>query len=181
MTARYRVIIAALSAVVVILGAVLVWSLTRPNQPAATTTTPNDPAVSAAATPSFNESAGDAENHDHDHDHASDVDPNEAAWRPVVESFGRNFPDASGGGAAWRGRLIGDPQRPYVTADVTKQLATVDPANIPSGAYEGYEPQKSSEYEAAVKVNYREGWAMVLYLITDGSNWQVYAYDRWQQ
>ena len=176
MTGRYRVIIAALSAAVVVLAAALAWSLTRPSQPPAAAP-PAPPA--ASATPSFNESAGDAE--EHDHDHASDVDPNEAAWRPVVENFGRSFTNTSGGAAKWRARLIGDPQHPYVTADVTKQLATVDPANVPGGRYEGYEVQKSSEYDAAVRVNYREGWAMVLYLITDGTNWQVYAYDRWQQ
>lgn len=168
---RYRVIIGGLSTVVLVLVGALVWSLTSPTQPA---TTP--PPAPAPTTPSFNESAGDAE-----HDHASDEDPNEAAWRPVVDNFGRNFTNTNGGAAQWRARLIGNPERPNVTSEVTTQLGTVDPANVPSGQYAGYEIQKTSAYEATVKVNYREGWAMVLYLITDGTNWQVYAYDQWEQ
>lgn len=171
---RYRIIIAGLSAVVLFLVAALAWSTTAPDQPV---TTPPPPTTSApVATPSFNENAGDAE-----HDHASDEDPNEAAWRPVVENFGRNFTNVTGGAAAWRGRLTGDPQRPLVTSEVTIQLGTVDIVNIPAGRYAGYEIQKTSAYDAAVKINYREGWSMVLYLITDGTHWQVYAYDRFEQ
>jgi len=177
MTTRHRLIITALSAAVVALAVALAWTLTRPTQPGATQ--PNAttlPPVPAPATPSFNESAGDAEGHDH-----AAEDRNEAAWRPVAETFARNFTNVSGGADKWRTRLIGNPRRPYVTTDVAKQLATVNIANVPRGRYDSCEPLKTSAYEAAVKVTYREGWALVLYLITDGTRWQVYAYDRWEQ
>jgi hypothetical protein len=177
MTTRSRLIIGALSGVVVVLVVLLIWSFTRPAQQQTTTPPPSPVASAPTATPSFNESAGDADNHDH----ASDDDANEAAWRPVVENFGRNFPNTAGGAAKWRARLIGDPQKPYVTAEVTKQLGTVDVTRVPKGRYDSYEALKTSAYEVAVKVTYREGWALVLYLITDGTAWQVYAYDKWEQ
>lgn len=52
--------------------------------------------------------------------------------------------------------------------------------NVPEGRYESRELLKSSDYDLAIKVNYDTGWAMVLYLITDGTNWQIYAYDEWE-
>lgn len=174
MTTRSRLIIGALSGVVVVLVVLLIWSFSRPAQQQ---TAPTPPPTPTASTPSFNESAGDAD----DHDHASDDGENEAAWRPVVENFGRNFTNTAGGDAKWRARLVGDPKKPYVTAEVTKQLSTVDVARVPKGRYDSYEPLKTSAYEVAVKVTYREGWALVLYLITDGTAWQVYAYDKWEQ
>lgn len=165
------VIIGVLAAI----GAVLLMP-DDPQTAPAPITTPTVASTSAAA-PTFNENAGDAD----EDDQANGQDPNEAAWQPIVESFGRDFTNVTGGEAKWRTRLIGDPDQPNVTADVAKQLATVDVANVPKGRYDSYEILKNSAYESAVKVTYREGWAMVLYLITDGSKWQVYGYDKFQQ
>lgn len=95
--------------------------------------------------------------------------------------FARNFTDTRGGAKQWRKRLVGDPKHPYVTTEVADQLATVDVRNVPDGHYDGRELADSSEYELAVKVTYREGWAMVLWLNTDGTAWQIFAYDRWEE
>lgn len=172
MTGRYRVVIAALSAVVVVLAVVLAWSFTQSGKSGIRSPAP----PSSPASPTFNPRAGDADTSGR----PPGTDPNEAAWRPVVENFGRNFTNTTGGAAKWRSRLLGDPRHPQLTANLIKQLRTVDVANVPAGTYQGYKPIKGTEYDAAVKVSYREGWAMVLYLITDGTDWQVYAYDRWQ-
>ena len=134
------------------------------------------PAAPAPTPSSYNPSAGDAgENH-------GDVpaETQEAAWGPVADRFARNFTNTRGGAEKWRQRLAGDPAHPDVTTAVVKQLATVDVRNVPDGRYEGREVLKSSDYDLAVKVTYREGWAMVLYLVTDGTGWQVYAYDKWE-
>jgi len=69
----------------------------------------------------------------------------------------------------------------HVTEDVAAQLATVDVDNVPKGRYQAYEAVKTSAYDVAVRVDYREGWSMVLYLNTDGTNWQVYAYDKYEE
>jgi len=165
-------IIAALTAIVVALVAALVWALLRPAP-----STPAAAPASPAATPStYNPSAGDAgENHSD-----APAETQEAAWGPVADRFARNFTNTRGGAAKWRQRLVGDPARPDVTTAVAKQLATVDVRNVPDGRYERREVVKSSDYDLAVKVEYDAGWAMVLYLITDGSGWQVYAYDKWE-
>lgn len=143
----------------------------------APTAAPGVPSSLPSATQqSHNPSAGDAgENH-------GDVpaEAQEAAWGPVVDRFARNFTNTRGGADKWRQRLAGDPAQPDVTAAVVKQLDTVDVRNVPDGRYEGREVLKSSDYDLAVKVTYREGWAMVLYLVTDGTGWQVYAYDKWE-
>ena len=39
---------------------------------------------------------------------------------------------------------------------------------------------EEQQLDLAVKVTDREGWAMVLYLITDGTSWQIYAYEKWE-
>lgn len=103
----------------------------------------------------------------------------EADWRPVVEAFGRNFSNTVGGAEQWRARLAGPAEHPYITSGVADQLATVNPTNVPQGRYGGYTPVHSSAYEIAVKVSYQEGWALELRLITDGTRWQIHAYDRW--
>ena len=81
----------------------------------------------------------------------------------------------------WRQRLTGTTAEPNVTTEVAAQLTTVDLRNVPTGHYSGQRQiLKSGDYDVAVKVTYREGWALVLYLITDGTNWQIYAYDKWE-
>ena len=172
MSNRAVVIIAALAATVVALLAVLLWTFFR----AAPATPVTEPPTPVPTPSSYNPSAGDAgENH-------GDVpaETQEAAWGPVADRFARNFTNTRGGAEKWRQRLAGDPAHPDVTTAVVKQLATVDVRNVPDGRYEGREVLKSSDYDLAVKVTYREGWAMVLYLVTDGTHWQVFAYDKWE-
>lgn len=170
MTPRYKTLIAALSALVVVLAAVLVWTLTQPAETPQASPTPSP-------TPTYVSSAGDAGD-----DHASDPAlDQEAAWKPVVEHFARSFTDTSGGARPWRTRITDGRTPPYVTEEVAKQLATVDVANVPKGRYQEYEAVKTSAYDVAVRVDYREGWSMVLYLNTDGTSWQVYAYDKYEE
>lgn len=176
MTARYQALVASLIALVLILAAALFWSLNRP-QPAATA-----PPVSSSPDPTFNPSAGDASGGEQPHDDsAHDREADQEAWQPVVEHFARNFTKTAGGGQKWRKRLTGDQTPPYVTDAVAKQLLTIDIRNVPKGRYQGYEIVRTSAYDISVKINYREGWSMVLHLITDGTDWQVYSYDRWPQ
>lgn len=172
---RTTITIAALGAAVIVLASALLWVLLAP--PAAEPALPPPPAPSSVA-PSFNEDAGDAAPPLED-DQATDEDPD--SWQPVVESFGRDFTDTAGGSRAWRQRLIGNPSQPQVSTEVADQLASVDIANIPNGRYDTYETVSASAYEAEVKVSYREGWSMVLSLITDGTSWQIYAYDKYEE
>lgn len=141
---------------------------------------PQSPSAAAPATrtpePSYNPDAGDAS----DENDQAPPETQEAAWAPAVDNFARNFTYTTGGAKKWRQRLIGNPKQPFVTTEVAEQLATVDIRNVPEGHYDSREIVTSSEYDFAVKVTYREGWAMVLYLITDGSRYQVYAYDKWE-
>lgn len=174
MTNRAVVIIGALAAIVAVLVAVLLWTFLRPSSTEIPAAAPSAPAASPT---SFNPSAGDAGAEDHA---SGPAEVQEGAWGPVADRFARNFTDTDGGKKAWRQRLIGNPAAPDVTTDVAKQLDTVDIRNVPDGRYEGREVLKSSDYDLAVKVTYREGWAMVLYLVTDGTGWQVYAYDKWE-
>lgn len=141
---------------------------------------PQSPTVaSPTPTRTYNPDAGDAAEASNENDQAP-PETQEAAWAPAVDNFARNFTYTTGGAKKWRQRLIGDPRRPYVTTEVVEQLATVDIRNVPEGHYDSREIVTSSTYEIGVKVTYREGWAMVLYLITDGSRYQVYAYDEWE-
>ena len=98
-------------------------------------------------------------------------------WEPVVKGFGANFTRTSGRtAAAWRAALDR-----YVTVAVQKQLDTVDPRNVPAGRYDGFEPDTYQEEEVAAKVSYREGWALVVYVIHDGEQWRIYRYDQWEE
>ena len=179
MTNRRTVLLTTAGVVVVGLIAFLATWLsstdaTRPASSPTPTAATLAPAISGPAS-----SATPGESHD---DHAEDPDvDNELTWKPVVTNFGRNFINTSGGNKAWRKRLIGNPARPYVTTAVAKQLATVDVDNVPAGHYNSYAIVKTSSLEVAVQVDYTEGWSMILYLNTDGTNWQVYAYDKYEE
>lgn len=119
-----------------------------------------------------------------DDDHAGDPDvEQEKIWRPIVVNFGRNFPNTSGGATKWRNRLIGNPGQPYVTDAVAEQLATVDIDNVPTGHYDTYRvlTTQSGTYQYAAVIDYKEGWSLALYLVTDGTTWQISAYDRYEQ
>ena len=171
-------LIAVGGAIAVVLIVVLVAVLLRPS-PTATTPTPAPTQPPVSASPSWNPSAGDAgDSEDLEHGPA---EVQEANWGPVVDRFSRNFTRVDGGTKKWRQRLIGRASAPDVTPAVAKQLATVDVRRVPKGRYEHREILQSSAYNLAVGIQYSEGWGMVLYLQTDGVDWQIYAYDRWEQ
>lgn len=178
MSTRAVALVAAAVAVLLAVGVVVGANLGREQDPALTTTSQTPSPKQAATTESYNPDAGDAGDEQHE-DGPPEVQ--EADWAPAVDNFARNFTLTDGGAQKWRQRLIGDPEKPYVTDAVAKQLATVDVRNVPDGHYDGREIVKSSSYDFAVKVTYREGWAMILYLVTDGRRYQVYAYDKWEE
>jgi len=100
-------------------------------------------------------------------------------WEPVASGFGRAFSTVRRGDttAVWRARL-----RPYVTVAVDKQLATVDVGNVPRGRFDGLDVLDSSDEQVSVQATYSPGWALVLYLNSDGhDHWKVYRYDRLEQ
>lgn len=174
MRLRYLAVITTLGALVIILASALVWLLLQPPTPALTGPAPAPPSSPPAG--GYNPDATDAD----DENRSGPPETQEALWGPVVDSFARNFTNTRGGAEKWRQRLIGDPAHPQVTTDVAEQLATVDVRNVPDGHYASRELVKDGPYEIGVKVTYREGWAQVLYLTTDGSSWQIYAYDKWE-
>ncbi len=136
-----------------------------------------------APTPEVMETSyhADAPEADDENDEAGPPETQEEAWAPVVDSFAENFTRTTGGKEKWRQRLIGDPKQPHVTTEVAKQLATVDIRNIPKGHYESREIVESGPFRLAVGVYYDEGWAMLLWLSTDGIRWEIDAYDEWLQ
>jgi hypothetical protein len=175
MTTRALAVLAAAVAVLVAIATITIWTLIRDTPPSAGH--PHSRTVAAATpTPSYNPEAGDAA----EQEGPGPAETQEDAWGPVVDAFARNFTNTTGGTSKWRQRLTGTTTRPNVTTEVAAQLTTVDLRNVPAGHYSGRQILKSGDYDVAVKVTYREGWALVLYLITNGSTWQVYAYDRWQ-
>lgn len=176
MSNRAIAVLAGLGALVVAGLAALLWVLLRPPPVTPAAPTPSVSATPTLSSSSFNPSAGDAGDNHTD----APAETQQAAWGPVADQFAKNFTDTGGGATKWRKRLVGDPSQPHVTTAVAKQLATVDVRNVPEGRYEGRELLKSSDYDLAVKVTYDTGWAMVLYMITDGTNWQIYAYDKWE-
>jgi len=97
-------------------------------------------------------------------------------WEPVVEGFGKAFTNTKGSEKAWLSRL-----EPYATDDVRQSLATVDPANVPEGLYSEHEVLQHGDNELAARVTYREGWSIVLYVISDGKGWRVLRYDRLEE
>lgn len=184
MNTRRIVLLATAGLLIVVLVAFLTTRLNSsdtatspPSNPAAATPTTLPPAVPGpTSSPGPSSSTGPADDHAED----PDVD-NEQAWKPVVTNFGRQFTNTTGGNRPWRTRLVGDPNRPYVTDAVAKQLATVDVDNVPAGHYDSYQVVKTSTLEVAVKIDYHEGWSTILYLNTDGTTWQISAYDRYEQ
>lgn len=174
---RYTVAFLAgmLVTALIALTVVVVWRQTTP------ITAPPAPASpssgSSSPSPSIDANAGDDE-HDHDHDHDHDtIEDEKPQWEPAVLGFAKNFTNtADDDSNKWRQRLA-----PYVVLAVRDQLADVDPAKVPAGRYDTYELLKTGNYQIAAKANYREGWALVLYVTSDGNTWKVTAYDKWEQ
>lgn len=168
-----RIIVATLGGMALVLSTILVYVLLHPG--AAPAPSQAGPTPTYAASPSYDTSANDA---------GEGVGPpevQEALWGPVVDRFAKNFTNTKGGQKEWRNRLIHDPKHPDVTAAVADQLKTVDIRNVPRGHYQSRELVTDGPYEVGVKVTYKEGWAMVIYLITDGREYQIYAYDKWEE
>ncbi len=175
MSTRKLALLVALGAIFLALGVTVGVNLGRGHS------TPSpDPATSptSATTETYNPDATDADDENAD---GGPPETQEEAWAPVVENFAVNFTHTSGGEKTWQQRLIGDPAQPYVTTEVAEQLATVDVRNIPKGHYESHEIVESGPFNLAVGVYYDQGWAMLLWLNTDGKDWQIYAYDKWEQ
>lgn len=100
-----------------------------------------------------------------------------ARWEPVVVGFAKNFPRTEGQDAAsWRAGL-----KPYATSAVQQDLATVDLAEVPVGTYASYEVLEYEETQLAARVTYAEGFSLVLYVISEGNDWRVYQYDRYEE
>ena len=176
MRTRTIAILAAAFALAVVATITVGTSLPRSQAQLEPSATPST-APAVEQTTSYNPDAGDAGEGDE-----APPETQGALWAPVVDNFGRNFTNTKGGSQKWRQRLIGpSTTSPYVTTEVADQLKTVDTRNVPDGRYASHELLKSSAYQIAVKIDYDEGWAMVLYLITDGTNWQIYAYDKWEE
>jgi hypothetical protein len=177
MRLRILALIAALALVALVAATITIWTLSSP--PTATTPAPSEtaPPPPASSTRSYDPDAGDVASGEND---GAPAEVQEAAWGPVADRFARNFTNTTGGAPAWRQRLIGNPASPDVTTDISDQLKTIAVSNVPAGHYTGRQLVKSSAYEVAVKVTYREGWAMIVYLITDGTGYQICAYDRWE-
>lgn len=98
-------------------------------------------------------------------------------WEPVASGFGRAFTTTKDKSAReWRASLA-----PYVTDKVREQLATVELRNVPKGAFADIEPAEYGDDKVAVFVHYDSGLTLVTYLILDGTDWRIYAYDRWEE
>lgn len=107
----------------------------------------------------------------------SQTDEARHQWEPVASGFGRAFTTTKGKTAGqWRVSLA-----PYVTDKVRDQLATVDLRSVPKGAYVNIEPAEYGDDKVAVFVHYDSDLTLVTYLILDGTNWRIYAYDRWEE
>ena len=167
---RGRIVVAFLAGILVTLLVVTIpVLLVRPSTPAAQQPVGPPPAVSSAS-PSIDPDAGDYE---HDHDTAEEEKPQ---WEPVVLGFAENFTNTTGGARPWQARLT-----PFVATAVRDQLADVDVSKVPVGRYESYEVLTPGSYQLAIKISYREGWALVLYATSDGHDWKITNYDRWEQ
>lgn len=171
MSTRKLALLAAVVAIALAVGVVVGVTLARGHRDA--DPTPSTPSPTAV-TETYNPDANDA-------DEGGPPEAEEAIWGAAVDNFAKNFTNTSGGETTWRQRLIGDAKNPYVTPKVAEELSTVDIRKVPKGHYESREILESSAFTLAIGVRYKEGWGMVLWLNTDGTTWQIYAYDKWDQ
>jgi hypothetical protein len=95
-------------------------------------------------------------------------------WEPTVQGFALAYPDTSGlSRKEWLANL-----RPYLQRPVLDALAGTDLDKVPHGHYAGYQPLKVADEAITIRVTYQEGWALVLYLATDGDRtWSINAFD----
>lgn len=183
-----KTITIGLSAVAVILAGILVWLLVHPGAtpsaqpppsapPPVSEPTPTPAQAPTREPPSSSPAQSPSEQSTSEQSpiprHGAGVE-DKSAWAPLVEQFGRNFTNTSGGAKAWQARLRANDA---LTASVRDDLATVAIENVPAGRYDGYTPVETSDTEIAARIDYAQGWAMVVHLISDGTRWQIYAYD----
>jgi hypothetical protein len=113
----------------------------------------------------------------HDASPYSQTDEARRGWEPVATGFGKAFTATHGKSAAqWRNSLA-----PFVTGNLSEQLATVALANVPDGSFDSIEPAEYGDDKVAVFVHYDTDLTLVTYLIFDGTGWRIYAYDRWEE
>lgn len=96
-------------------------------------------------------------------------------WEPVVTGFGRHFTATSGKSTkTWSKDL-----RRYVTVALADQLAEVDITKVPSGHFDSVEVLEYRDGQVIVEVVYREGWALALWVTSDGDQtWRINSYAR---
>lgn len=166
-----RMVAIFLAGVLAVLVAVVATEQYVPTTPQPPPAPPTISPPTSSASPSVDPQAGD---YQHDQDALDDEKPQ---WEPAVLGFGKNFTNTQDRNAAtWRDRLTS-----YVAPAVRDQLVDVDPTKIPTGRYDGYELLETGNCQIKVKINYQGGWALVLYVTSDGHGWKVAAYDKWEE
>ena len=102
----------------------------------------------------------------------------EAQWEPVLLGFAEELHQhrrPQRGPLAPAARPLRRPRRPRPT-----RRGRPAP-EFPAGRYDSYELLDTGNYQVVAKATYREGWAPVIYLTSDGHGWKVTAYDEWEQ
>lgn len=85
-------------------------------------------------------------------------------WETTVKGFATAYPATKGmTRQQWLAKL-----RPYLAKDVIDVLDETDLAQVPAGHYAGYQILRVDAEVVTVRVTYREGWSLVLYLSSNG-------------
>ena len=96
-------------------------------------------------------------------------------WEPVVQGFAVAYTDTHQRNRGhWLAAL-----RPYLNHVVIDELAATDIDEVPAGHYSGYTILTQADETLTVRVTYREGWALTVYITATGPNrWTVDTFDR---
>lgn len=85
-------------------------------------------------------------------------------WEKTVEGFANAYPATKGlTRQQWLAKL-----RPYLAKDVLDVLDDTDLDQVPAGHYVGHQVLRADDDVVTVRVTYREGWALILYLGSTG-------------
>ena len=94
-------------------------------------------------------------------------------WETTVKGFATAYPATKGmTRQKWLAKL-----RPYLDKDVIDVLDDTDLAQVPAGHYVGYQLLRIDGDVVTVRVTYREGWSLVLYLAEAAGHWTVASFD----
>ena len=94
-------------------------------------------------------------------------------WEKTVDSFANVYPATKGlTRKQWLAKL-----RPYLAKDVLDVLDDTDLDQVPAGHYVGHQILRVDDHVVTVRVTYREGWALVLYLAEAAGRWTVASFD----